>query len=199
MIRWRALFVAAAAVLTVGAATPDPQADAVLDEIDRARTDPRAYAAHLREWRSWVVGDVVRRPGLPGLVTVEGPAAVDEAIAFLEAQPPLPALARDAGLDRAAADHARDQGRTGETGHVGSDGSTLGARVRRHGAARGMGENIAYGSADARETVIQLIVDDDVPGRGHRTNIFNPDWTRAGAACGPHPVWRRVCVVDFAY
>jgi uncharacterized protein YkwD len=199
MIRWRALFVAAAAVLTVGAATPDPQADAVLDEIDLARTDPRAYAARLREWRSWFVGDVVRRPGLPGLVTVEGPAAVDEAIAFLEAQAPLPGLARDVDLDRAAADHARDQGRTGETGHVGSDGSTLGTRVRRHGAARGMGENIAYGSADARETVIQLIVDDDVPGRGHRTNIFNRDWTRAGAACGPHPVWRRVCVIDFAY
>jgi uncharacterized protein YkwD len=43
-----------------------------------------------------------------------------------------------------------------------------------------------------------LIVDDDVPDRGHRQAIFNPDYTQAGVAFGPHPLYNWVCVVDFA-
>lgn len=187
-------------VLLGGAArAPDPLADDLLAEIERARVQPQAYVADLREWRSWFERDVVRRPGLPGLVTSEGPRAVDEAIAFVRARRPLPRLERDPALDQAAADHVADQGRTGQTGHVGSDGATLGDRVRRHGAARGMGENIAYGFHDAHEAAIQLIVDDGVLSRGHRLSIYDARWTRVGAACGPHPVWRQACVVVFAY
>jgi len=199
MKRLETLAITVAATLLTASAPPAPQTSAVLDEIDMARTDPRGYAAYLRQWRSWFVEDVVRRPGQIGLATVEGISAVDEAIAFLEVQPPVSALDRDAGLDRAAADHARDQGRTGQTGHVGSDRSTLGTRARRYTTARGLGENIAYGSQDARGVVMQLIIDDGVPDRGHRTTLFDRQWTRAGAACGPHPVWRRICVIDFAY
>jgi uncharacterized protein YkwD len=61
-----------------------------------------------------------------------------------------------------------------------------------------IGENISYGTNDGRDVVIQLIVDDGVPGRGHRVNIFSPDFRLAGVACGPHPTIRTVCVINFA-
>ena len=59
-------------------------------------------------------------------------------------------------------------------------------------------ENIAYGGYSARGVVIQLIVDDGVPGRQHRRNIFNPDYRFVGVACGTHTRLHDMCVMDFA-
>lgn len=71
----------------------------------------------------------------------------------------------------------------------------IGRQVKWTGS---IGENIAYGPNDGRDVVLRLIVDDGVPGRGHRANIFSPDFRLAGVACGPHPALRTVCVIDFA-
>jgi hypothetical protein len=46
--------------------------------------------------------------------------------------------------------------------------------------------------------VRQLILDDGVVNRGHRLTIFDPNLQIAGAGCGPHAVYRYMCVIDFA-
>lgn len=72
-------------------------------------------------------------------------------------------------------------------------------RVNRYGGwEKAIAENISYGPSGARDIVVSLIVDDGVPGRGHRQNIFNPDFRAAGTACGPHAVYGTMCVIDFA-
>lgn len=170
----------------------------VVAELNLARTDPKAYAAILRDYRSYIRGNYLERPGEITVVLEEGAAAVDEAIAFLMRQAPLPPLALSRGLSQAAMDHARDQGRTGQTGHTGSDRSSMSDRIERHGDwQRTIGENIAYGGETARDIVIQLIVDDGVPSRGHRSNIFDIDFLVVGVACGPHPEYGYMCVQDF--
>jgi uncharacterized protein YkwD len=45
---------------------------------------------------------------------------------------------------------------------------------------------------------MNLIIDDGVTDRGHRKNIFSRAFGTAGAACGPHPRFGNVCVIDFA-
>jgi uncharacterized protein YkwD len=199
---WRALNLCAAAVLPSTALAQSPSAleRALLDEHNAVRTDPAGYAAHLEALLPYFEGNVIRRPGSRvGLQTNEGPAAVREAIRALRQQQPVPPLEWADGLWRAARDHARDQGPRGATGHDGGDGSSMDTRMRRYGAWNGTAaENIDYGSPTAREVLISLIVDDGVPSRGHRRNIFNPSLRVMGSACGEHTRYRTMCVLDYA-
>ena len=172
----------------------------IVTEHNLARTDPRAYAEHLREFREFFDGNLVRRPGRSApILTREGTRAVDEAIEFLMAVESAPSLARSEGMSRGAADHVRDQGPAGGTGHDGSDGSSPADRLDRHGFWNMIfAENLAYGPDRARDVVMGLIIDDGVPDRGHRANIFDPRLLHIGVACGPHEVYRSMCVMDYA-
>ncbi|MBA3316782.1 MAG: CAP domain-containing protein [Gemmatimonadales bacterium] len=144
-------------------------------------------------------GTVLPRPGRPYLRTEEGAGAVREAIASLKARRPTGPLRWSKGLAAAAADHVRDQGPVGGMEHRGTDKSDPGRRSNRHGRwIRGVAENIAYGENAGREVVIQLLVDDGVPDRGHRDNLLDPGWGAAGVACGPHRQYRQMCVMDYA-
>lgn len=172
---------------------------AVLAEINAARADPRGYAARLRVYLASFRGRLVQEPGRPDLMTVEGPAAVEEAIADLERRSPAPPLTANVALARVAHSLLEDQEESGRIGHVGSDGATLAKRMRRGGVfAMAMEEDIAYGGSTPAEVVRQLIVDDGVADRGHRQSIFDPHMNRAAVACGPHARWASMCVVDLA-
>jgi len=172
----------------------------MLTETNIARTDPRRYAGYIKELRGYFIGKGYRVPGSAALVlTSEGAAPLDEAIEFLSRQPPLPALSWSPGLARAAADLVRDQAGSGATGHNGANSGDLRQRIERHGTWKsGIAENIGYGPDTARLMVMELIIDDGVPDRGHRRNIFNATFTTAGAACGAHAVYRKMCVMEFA-
>lgn len=63
-----------------------------------------------------------------------------------EPMPPAPPLQWHAAMEAAAADHLQDVAAHGVLSHEGSDGSTVGGRLRRHAYAwGGVGENIAAG------------------------------------------------------
>jgi uncharacterized protein YkwD len=189
-----------AALPALAAAQPAAEAG-IVAEINRARADPAAYARELRRYRSYYRGGIVWVPGKAvGLRTREGTAAVDEAIRFLSRQAPLPPLDQASHLRRAAANHVADQSASGGRGHQGGDGSSPAERIRRRGGGPygASGEVIAYGPEDAISFVRELIVNDGVPDRGHRILLFSPRFRFAGAACGRHPGWRFMCVVDFS-
>jgi uncharacterized protein YkwD len=174
-------------------------ARAIHDETNAVRRNPAAYATHLERLLPRFDGTLLERPGRPWLRTEEGARAVREAIAALKSRRPMPPLRWSKGLAAAAADHVRDQGPTGGLEHRGTDGSSPATRASRYGRwIVGMAENIAYGDNPAREVVIQLLVDDGVPDRGHRKNILNPDWGTEGIACGAHREYGQICVMDLA-
>lgn len=182
-----------------GASDPLTLEEAVLARINDARLNPRQYAAELREYRSYFDGNLLFLPGDDnGVVTREGPRAVDEAIAFLERQAPLPPLSPGDVLVLAARDHADDQGFAGTTGHVSRDGASPGERVRRRGGDIYVAETISYGHDRADDVVRQLIVDDGVPSRGHRKLLFGQGYRFAGVGCSAHRLLRHICVVNLA-
>ncbi|MEI9926740.1 MAG: CAP domain-containing protein [Sphingomonas sp.] len=185
-------------IALVGAADQDSLESQVLERINYVRAHPHEYAERLRDDLGYFDGRILHLPGDPnGVITREGPGAVDEAIGFLEHQQPLPPL--DAGdlLALAARDHVVEQAEGG-IGHQSPDGASPGERVRRRGGDIYVGEVISYGPADADAAVRQFIVDDGVPGRGHRKLLFASDLRFAGVGCGAHPRYRHMCVVDLS-
>ncbi len=166
--------------------------------MNLARQHPETYAAYLEEMRGSFRGKLfVRHDGLTRR-TAEGVAAVNEAIRFLRRTKPLPAFNFSTGLSMAAAEHVADQA-GGGFGHAGSDRSSPGDRISRHGIWSGRwGENLCYGRSSARDIVAALIVDDGLRPRKHRKNIFNSAFNYAGAAIGVHARYRVMCSIDFA-
>jgi hypothetical protein len=173
----------------------------VLEELNRARTNPERFAAELEARLPHYRGYVYRPPGADvGVRTVEGPAALREAVRVLRATKPLPPLRLSRGMSAGAADHVRDQGPVGGMGHGGRDRSTTAARVGRYGRWFGViSENIQYGrAANAHDVVADLLIDDGVPGRGHRRNALDPAIRVAGVSCGPHMTYGQMCVIVHA-
>jgi uncharacterized protein YkwD len=171
----------------------------VLDTLNQARTNPAAYAETLRKYRGFFHANLVSLPGeTADFETAEGVAVVDETIAFLDRQSALAPVAAASVLEASAADHVRDQAASGDTGHDSGDGASPGDRVRRRGGGEYVAEVIAYGPVDAIDVVRQLIVDDGVADRGHRTILYSPELRFAGVSCGPHPEFRTMCVIDLA-
>jgi uncharacterized protein YkwD len=176
-----------------------PLEEAVVSEINKARTAPRDYASLLEQYKKYYDKKLLKLPGQTPILTKEGAGAVVEAVRYLRSVKPLPPLNPSKGMSSGARDHVKDQGSSGFTQHKGSDGSQAGDRVNRYGAwEKTIAENIAYGSDKARTIVIFLILDDGVSNRGHRKTIFSPDFRVIGVACGHHPTYRTVCVITFA-
>lgn len=173
----------------------------IVDEINRLRRNPRAYAASLQRYRGYYDGAFLRLPGsdIP-IQTFEGVAAVDEAIAAARRSKPLPEMKLSPGLSRAAREHARELGKAGTMDHSGKDGSSPFERMRRYGQMDGLsGENIGTAMHGRAEfAVIDLFVDDGVQGRGHRKNLLTPRYKVVGVGCAPHKAYGTICVMDFA-
>ena len=111
------------------------------------------------------------------IITVEGVKAVEEAIEYLKSKKPESPLLNSQGLYRAAKDHCVDIGNNGIASHEGSDGLRMCDRIEVYGDWKiSIAENICFDDYDPVEIIIGLIVDDGNSSRGHRSNLFNPDF-----------------------
>lgn len=174
-------------------------ANEVLIELNFARQAPQRYANYLIKYKSLYSGKYINKPGNVRITTVEGVRAVDEAINYLRKAKPLPPFLFSKGMSKSASDHLIDHGPKGIMGHKGSDGSQPWDRLKRYGQWQTtVGENLSFGIQTAREIVMGLIIDDGIPDRGHRENIFNPDFKIVGIAAGYHKDYDQMCVIDFA-
>ncbi|HEY0006001.1 MAG TPA: CAP domain-containing protein [Pyrinomonadaceae bacterium] len=176
-----------------------PQEREIISEINLARSNPAQYVAYLEQLRKYYAGKEIRRPGQPVEVTMEGETAIEEAIQYVRSLKPLQPFSVYQGMCLAAKDHLKDLGKTGSTGHKGSDGSIPEERLNRYGNwQKTVGENIVYGSSTARDTVMGWIIDDGNPTRGHRLNIFSQNFSAMGIALGERSNYGTMCVNTFA-
>jgi uncharacterized protein YkwD len=174
----------------------------VILEMNKVRTNPFKYMElYIRPRLKHYNDKYYSVPGQITIITAEGAAAVNNCIRALSRAPSVGILNPEKGLALAAKDHASDQGRSGQTGHIGGDKSTPEVRMKRYGGFTGLwswGENIAYGEASGRDIVCGLLVDDGVPSRDHRANILKAAFTQTGTGYGAHKQYRTSCVIEYA-
>ena len=173
---------------------------ALIAEINTLRADPPKYAMYLEQSKKYYKGKDYKPPGeTQSLTTIEGVTAVDEAINALRATKPLAPYTVSNGMCLAAKDHTKDLGKSGKTGHKGTDGSTTESRVNRYGRfSNGIGENIIYESSSVRELVMGWLVDDGVANRGHRRNLLSSSYRYLGVSVGDRGEFGEMCVLTFA-
>lgn len=127
---------------------------------------PRPAHCRAAAWLAPVVlsGMLVAAPAFAALSdSLTAPA---EVLALLNAQraagatcgdekmPPAPPLQWHVAMEEAAADHVQDVARFAALSHIGSDGSSVGARVWRHGYVwGGVAENVAGGQRGAADAL----------------------------------------------
>jgi uncharacterized protein YkwD len=168
----------------------------VLDEIKNLRANPASYVKYLEQMKSSFNGNFVDLQGGGRLVTSEGVAGVEDAIADLKVTKPVGALKLSPGLIRAAADHVNDMEKNDLSGHKGSDGSWPPNRVERYGTwGILVRENISYRAHSARDIVLNMLVDDGNPKRDHRKNLLNPSLKFVGLSSGANKTYGDICVV----
>ena len=173
---------------------------AIVEELNRARTEPDKYATSLESDLRFYRGNLFRRPtDESALQTREGTAAVVEAVRVLRRTKPLSPLRPSSGLMLSARDHVRDQAPRGLMNHKGTDGTMAWDRVSRYGQwETKVSENMTFGPASGRDVVAALIIDDGIRDRGHRKNIFDPEIRIVGVSCAPHKTYRLMCDIVHA-
>ena len=173
----------------------------IILELNKVRSNPKRYAEeYMEELRADYKGKLFSVPGeaIP-VMTQEGIRPLVECIKELKKTSPRPILQPAKGLAKAAEELMVDQQNHGGVGHVSRKGANPQKRIEKYGKWNiCSSEDIAYGSFDARQIVISLLIDDGVPNRGHRKNILNPCTRFAGAAKGGHPTYKVMCVIDYA-
>ena len=173
--------------------------DTIIKEINEARNNPQKFIGYLEEYRKSLKGNVLHLPNSKPLVTIEGVAAIDDAINDLKKLPKINDLKNSRGLNRVAKNHLEDLIENPKLGHKGKDGTLLDQRLLRFGLVGLLyAENISYRISVAREVVLAMIVDDGVKSRSHRKNIFNPSFRLFGIACGTAKDTTALCVAEFA-
>ena len=172
----------------------------VILELNKVRSNPKKYAElYIQPMLKYFNGNKYSEPGKITILTQEGTAAVQECVTALSNAESIGILTPEKGLYLAAKDHAADQSKTGQTGHVGTDGSKMSDRAKRYGDTHGaLGETISYGRNTGLGIIVQLLVDDGVPSRGHRAIIMNGTYTQAGLSVGTHPKYGNTCVIVYA-
>jgi len=182
-------------IFGIAFALNSPLESEILKALNQFRADPAGYAAVLRQQRQHYHGNFLERPGQPYLVTHEGVVPLDEAISALQSvHAELDRVTLSRGLSRAAADQVLESGQRGLISH-----GDVEKRMDRYGMWSGaIGEVITYGPREAKDVIINLLIDDGVADRGHRKSLLDPRWRYVGIACGFQGRYGTMCVLDFA-
>jgi uncharacterized protein YkwD len=172
----------------------------VILELNKVRSNPKRFAEeYMEELRVAYSGKIFTYPGQNPVKSKEGVRPLEDCIQVLMSTRPMQILNPAEGLTKASAELIADQKKNGGIGHITKNGSTPQNRIEKYGDWDVcLAENITYGSFEARQIVIALLIDDGVQDRAHRKNILNPCFRFAGVSMGGHPAYETICALDYA-
>ena len=149
----------------------------IIAELNRVRTNPQAYADWLESQRQHFQGMILTLPGEQSLRTNRGLRALNEAIAFVRNQQPLPALTDNADLFTNAQEQVE---------------AIVNQQKLDHHT-----NNLVYNRVTPEAIVMQLVVDDGFPDRRHRLAVFQEDYQHTGIVCQEIEIYKQVCAIAY--
>lgn len=151
----------------------------IISEMNLARRNPKQYISRIQ--------DIARRGSY-------AQSDIQETINFLQNVTPCNnILVSEPVLDLVAQNWVALQGPKGDISH----GDFIG-RVRKAGKYLAIAENLQYGYLEAADIVADWIIDEGIPGKGHRVNIFNCRYDQIGIGFGLHKTYRTMTDAIFA-
>lgn len=146
----------------------------ILSEINRVRTKPQEYAQWLEQQRQYYDGIWLRLPGERPVRTNRGRKALEEAIAFLKEQQPLPPLKSSEQTAAAAT-----------------------TELANFANAKNI-QYFSYGRKTATGIVMDLVVDELFPDRRRRKSLLSSGAKDSGVVCKPDPRYAKVCAIAYS-
>ncbi|MEL6927523.1 MAG: pre-peptidase C-terminal domain-containing protein [Cyanobacteria bacterium J06600_6] len=146
----------------------------ILSEINRVRTAPQSYAQWLEVQRQYYDGIWLRLPGEKPVRTNKGRKALEEAIAFLKEQQPLPPLKSSTQTAAAATSELKNFANSNNI------------------------QYFSYGRKTATGIVMDLVVDELFPDRRRRQSLLSSEASETGVVCKPDPRYAKVCAIAYS-
>lgn len=159
---------------------PEGFVQSFLREINTLRTNPQSYISVLDKY-----------------VSSYPLSEIEDARVYLQRRSPCGPLSLNPLLSEMAQRWVNEQGPTGGDGHGNVQLRLQQANIPLLSGSYTFGENIAYGFVDPQDILIAWIVDYQVPGKGHRTNLFKCDQNQIGIAFGPHARYRVMVLNEY--
>ena len=159
---------------------------AVIDHLNRARTDPKAYAASLKAALSGAYDGHAMTPpwGGPRIATQEGEAALTDLLAHLETASPMKALKFSQGVAEASQELAAAFGAsTIKSGNELPLPDRLGKHGKYNGAAA---EAVVFGVRQPEAVIAQLLLCDGDKTRHNRGFLLNAALGVGGMGLAEH-------------
>lgn len=149
----------------------------IIAELNRVRTNPQGYADWLESQKQYYQGMIVTLPGEQSLRTNRGLRTLNEAIAFVRSQQPVPALSDSEDL----LTNAQEQ----VTAIINQQ------KIDHHT------NNLVYNRLTPKAIVMQLVVDDGFPDRRHRLAVFQEDYQHTGIVCQKVEIYQQICAIAY--
>ena len=161
------------------------------EEINELRRDPSAYSKKISKSKENFKGNIWIYPETKeGIQTVEGPAAYDEAIDYLNNISPLEELVQSNGLTNISRDLLELFQKNP------NDKTDINSIIEKYGSYSGSFRRIVeFGALTAEQAIINLIVCDGNKSRGNREALLDENLKRIGISSGKHDIYRTCSVI----
>lgn len=171
------------------------------EELNILRKNPKSYIPLIESQMNLIKKNNILKQKDSNLQiqTLEGKAAYEEAISFLQKQKPVSPLTKEIKLSYAAKDLVQDIGERGVVTHQDKEGQFTSERIEKYCEWDSCAnELIEVSSKTPQDILISLIVDDGFKNRPNRRALFKSDYKYVGIFCGPHSEYEIVTVFVFA-
>ena len=154
----------------------------IFKEINQLRTDPQSYISILESYRTCYDGFVLQ-VATQQMETVEGGAAVGEAISFLKDAATLKELKQYTFLEECAKAHLSELSRSEVLLHKSIQGKDPSLRLEKYCEWAGkFSQIIETGCISGKQLICALLVDDGIKDRMNRNLLFDVAFKYCGVA-----------------